>query len=584
VSSQENKSSLLEEELFYAQLKQTFLEEAAFLLEDVEEAMLTLDAEDQRDESLARIFRAAHSVKGSAASVGFTDLAAFAHIAEDCLSVLRAQSSLVRPDIVSLLLDSIDALKARVQSIREDESVAGKPWDVRELTARLKAVTAELTHVHVHPEKTEPEPYSQSFGFFDDEPPVHAAADTDIHGSSPVKGSAEKSGKIAHTGSQVLKIDAERVESVLQLVSQLVVLKSQLELDQGASAHKSTAFVSLDKVVRELYDRALSMRMNSLKQLFVKMQRTIRDISTKIGKPVDFVMEGEDTELDRGLIEQIGDPLVHLIRNAIDHGIEASAERMRKGKGERGHIALRAFRRGSSVVIEISDDGGGINPAKIVAKAIEKKLITEDAAASLTPRQINGLLFLAGFSTAASVTDLSGRGVGLDVVKSNVEAVKGHIEIDSVLDQGSTFRVILPLTAAIMSGVVVEVGEEKYIVPMEAVQEFIKLKDGMLKGYGGSGQLLYVRGHYCPITHLGTLMNTPGSQRGETALLLESGGNRLGIIVDRVLGISQVVLKSVRNISSGGVIAGAAVLGDGRVAPVLDVPSLVAVIQESVAA
>ncbi len=569
-----SKSEILEAE-FQERLKQTFLEETSFLIDDLEETVLGLEAKEARESLLSRIFRSLHSIKGSAASVGFVCLSGFAHVLEDYLSEIRANPSLVDPDVISILLESVDTLRKRHVEL-SNGTKDSEFWDVDELKYRLLKLASQHKSISDpnHPE------YSQAFGIFD-EMPEHPSED--LHKEVALRGtgsddhletnSSKPKDKENKSGAQVLKIDSARVEDVLQLVGQLVILKGQVEQDVGTGIQlaRSSAFSGLEKVIRDLYDKALSMRMNSMKQLFMKMQRIVRDTSARLNKPIAFEMSGEDTEMDRSIIEQMGDPLTHLIRNAIDHGIENSDLRRSRAKSEQGKVQLRAYRRSGMVIIEVADDGGGIHRDKVIDRAIKRSLISKETAAKLTPSQVHDLLFLPGFSTAEAVTDLSGRGVGLDVVRSNVENMKGLIEIDSTYEKGTTFRISLPLTAAIMSGVVVAVHGKRFIFPTEVVAEFLTIREESVKPYGSRGQLLEIRGDYVPLLSLASLMEFKSEGNGTVALLIEQKDLRIGIIVDRVIGIHQVVLKGIGEVASSKLLAGAAILSDGYVAPVIDV-------------
>jgi len=541
-----------DEELLQAELQSIFMEGAPGIVEEFEQKLLELETTSDPKETLASIFRAAHSLKGSAASVGFTGLAAFAHKAEDCLSILRNHPGLLSKDVVSSLLQALDIMKAWIDGLKEKGSAFGEPEGVGAIVILLQDTTSRLADAVSGEKKESPGNPATPTGL--NTPPAAA------------KGTKIKS-------SNTIKVDSERVDLVMDLVGELVVIKSQLLQDSAikdlGSARVEGVLSLLDKTVRELYDKALSMRMTSLKSLFLKVERAVRDTSVKVGKDVVMETDGEDTELDRAIIEHLGDPLMHLARNAVDHGIEDAEARFEGNKPAIGQLRLAAGNRGSNVIIEISDDGRGLDPAKIAKKAVEKGLVDKTAITNLRPEEINKFLFLPGFSTAEKVTDVSGRGVGLDVVKTAVENLKGKIEIDSTPGRGTVFRLVLPLTTAILDGVIVTIGGHRYILPMDVISEFVNLCPGMLTGVD-TGEVLNLRESFIPSIRMARQLGFKAGPE-QLAIIVNSGGNRVAFIVDDVVQQSQVVLK---NLNTGPEethgVSGAAILGDGRVALVLD--------------
>ncbi|HEY8272837.1 MAG TPA: ATP-binding protein, partial [Pseudobdellovibrionaceae bacterium] len=438
--------------------------------------MMSLENGTNAAEDLSQIFRVAHSVKGGAAAVGLPDLCKFAHVMEDLLSVLRADPELVNSNVISLLLRSGDELKKRISSLQNGEN---SPWDPSALAQELVQTHENLTGTKIqhHVKKVEdPEEVKAEApdDFFSEPPENHAnlelmaellgqmspeeRATSEQPSSQPVLRSATK-------GSQkpqnvVIKVDTGRVDSVLDAVGELVVLKNQLVDDDyikgGGNIRLGGIVDQLDKAVRELYEKTLSIRMTPLKSLFVKMQRIVRDVSLSLNKPVDLQLIGEETEVERTVFELLGDPLVHLVRNAMDHGVENSQIRAERNKPAMAKVMVSAKQSGGNVMIDIVDDGGGINREKVLKKAIEKNLISPGVDPnSLSDDQVFQFIFSAGFSTADKVSDLSGRGVGLDVVRSNLERINGKINISSKLGQGTTFRLTIPLTTAITDGIVV---------------------------------------------------------------------------------------------------------------------------------
>jgi len=317
--------------------------------------------------------------------------------------------------------------------------------------------------------------------------------------------------------------------------------------------------------------------MVPIKPTFQKMSRLVRDISGKVGKPVNFEVAGEDTELDRNVVEEVSDPLVHMTRNAIDHGLESPEDRIDAGKPEAGHIRISAYHSGSNIAIEISDDGRGIDPEKVLAKALSKGIV--DANANLSKQEIFQLIFAPGFSTAAEVTDISGRGVGMDVVRKNIEKLRGKVEIESEIGAGSTFRILLPLTMAIVDGLVVKVGDSRFILPSTSVKLALRPEEASLTSVQGKEEALNIRDKVYPLKRLHEIFgiqNAVTDPKKGTVVIVESNDRQYGLLVDAMIQKQEVVIKSLgsmmQNLSG---ISGGAILGDGSIALILDTRSLV---------
>lgn len=552
---------------FIEALRKEFLEEAGYLLEQCEEALLGLDDEARRPEQLANIFRAAHTVKGSGAAVGFEDLVGFAHRFEDCLALLRMSPQLLTTELTSLFLRVVDALKQRVQQLRQGGDA---PWDPKELMLELTAATHALQAPALGLSK--PPAEAPAFGFFDEAPPAQARSAP----PPPPTGEAARDG-----GGNSIRVDCQRIDSFMDIVGELVVVKSQLFNKVASYATDSglqTIASLLDTIVRDLQDKALSIRMTPLKPLFLKLQRLVRDLSIKVDKPVTFAMAGEDTELDRTMVELLADPLMHMIRNSVDHGIEPPERRRAAGKSDTGLVTLAARQIGGRVVIEVRDDGGGLDRGRIVAKAIERGLVSPES--ELSERDAYALIFQPGFSTAEKVSDVSGRGVGMDVVKTNIERLKGTIDIQSAPGEGTTFFVSLPLTTSITDGILVDVGGQPLVIPMDGVRDLVPI-DQVIP-FGTDGQLLQVRGNILPMLDLSKVLTAGRRSRvvrlrqgRSMAVVVEGAGRRQALVVEAVVGQMQVVLKPLgAGLSEVPGVAGAAILGDGRVALVIDLATL----------
>ncbi|MCM2332517.1 MAG: chemotaxis protein CheA, partial [Anaeromyxobacteraceae bacterium] len=384
-------------------------------------------------------------------------------------------------------------------------------------------------------------------------------------------------------GSQLretVKVDLERVDSMVEMIGELIIVESMVvhapEIAQLTSLKVRNYLNQLTKISRDLQNVAMRMRMVPVRGAFQKMARLVRDLSRKSGKDIVLEQSGEDTEMDRSMVERIEDPLVHLVRNSIDHGTETAQERKAAGKPARAVIRLSAYHEGGSIVVELSDDGRGLQKEKILAKAREKGLVEEGR--DLSEQEIYNLIFLPGFSTAARVTEISGRGVGMDVVKRNIEGMRGRVSVSSRPGQGTTFKMVLPLTLAIIEGMLIACGKEKYIIPSLSIVESLRPTEDMISLAAGRGEIINVRGEILPLLRLHRLLQMEGAERSPTeghVVVLEGLGRKVGIVVDDVLTQQQVVIKPLgQGIGDTDFLSGAAILSDGRVGLILNVDRL----------
>ena len=393
---------------------------------------------------------------------------------------------------------------------------------------------------------------------------------------------ADKKEKSAAASSSI-RVGIDKIDDLINMVGELVITQSMLSMlgedfNMSRLEKLQEGLIQLDRHTRELQESVMQIRMVPISFTFSRFPRMVRDLSEKLDKKIELVMHGENTELDKTVIEKIGDPLVHLVRNSIDHGIEMPEDRIAAGKPETGTIQLNAFHRGGNIVIEITDDGKGIDKDVIYAKGVEKGLV--ESGAKLSDQQIYDLLFNPGFSTAAEITDVSGRGVGMDVVKKNIMSLGGAIETHSVKGQGSIFSIRLPLTLAILDGQSVSVGNDNYIIPLVSIVESVQPKKEQLNMVAGKGETYKLRDEYLPILRVCDLFNIPDAKAHnlEDGLLVvvEADGKHFGVFVDDLLGQQQVVIKSLEsNYKRIEGISGATILGDGSVALILDVPGLI---------
>ena len=401
----------------------------------------------------------------------------------------------------------------------------------------------------------------------------------------PVRDNGEPADEYAKAGaaleSATLRVSVEKVDQLINLVGELVITQAMLaqksrELDDGANHPLLAGLADLDRNTRDLQEAVMSIRMIPMSVVFNRFPRMLRDLAAKLGKKVDLVTQGESTELDKGLVEKITDPLTHLIRNSCDHGIEMPEDRRAKGKTEHGTITLSATHEGGSILIEVRDDGKGLSREKLLKKAREKGI---DAPDSMTDNEVWNLIFAPGFSTAEEVTDVSGRGVGMDVVKKNITALNGTVEIDSAEGYGMRVSVRLPLTLAIMDGMSVRVADEVYLLPLASVIESFQIKPTDINTMAQGARVVKVRDEYMPVIELERVFQVPRFEYNPASpimVVVESDGARVALMVDELLGQQQVVIKNLEsNYRKVPNISGATILGDGKVALILDTSGLV---------
>jgi two-component system chemotaxis sensor kinase CheA len=420
-------------------------------------------------------------------------------------------------------------------------------------------------------------------------PPAPSAATTAPATAPAAVGAAEKAmpagkpaAKAAASGGGSIRVDTNKIDTLINMVGELVITQSMLgllgeEFEMNKLERLREGLAQLERHTRELQESVMQIRMLPISFSFSRFPRLVHDLSLKLNKKIELRMTGESTEVDKTVIEKIGDPLVHLVRNSLDHGIEMPEERLAAGKSETGEVQLNAFHKGGSIVIEIRDDGRGLNKDKLLSKAIERGLVPLDN--NLSDKQIYELIFAPGFSTADQVSDVSGRGVGMDVVRRNINELGGSIEIESYPGKGSAIIIRLPLTLAILDGQTISVGEETYIVPLVSIVESIQISEEVINRVAGRGETFKLRDEYLPIVRLHDVFGIrhPKAQRLQEGLLVvvEGDGRRCGLFVDDLLGQQQVVIKSLEaNYRKVDGISGATILGDGSVALILDIPGL----------
>ena len=579
-----------------AELLVEFHAEAVDHLQQIEAALLVLDEQPEDSDALASIFRSFHSIKGVSGFLKLTPMHTLTHEVESLLDLARNGELLLTSTIITEILNSRDAVQEMVQQITvalEQGVLPDTVVPVSHLIAAVKRVAvpdAERTGaaetvaadplpmpplgeetVDPAPDTVTPAPASETAA-----PPKEVAKT-----ASPAKSGVPRAA-IAPS----VRVNTEKLDTLMNVVGELVIVQSQLleSSREGAvdasddSSTMSRNLTQLGRITKELQHTAMSLRMVPVKPTFQKMERIARDLSRDCGKRVLFTVSGEDTEIDRSVVEEIADPLVHMVRNAMDHGLEDPEGRIEAGKEEMGNVSLSAYHKGSNIVIELQDDGRGLNTEKLLAKARSKGIVGEHH--GLEEAEIYQLIFHPGFSTAETVTAVSGRGVGMDVVKRNIEKLRGKIEIESELGKGSIFRIMLPLTMAIIDGMVVKVGEDRFILPSTSVQMALRPSQEQLSRINGSGEVLDHRGKILPIQRLHERFGIDGAIEQPTEaimVIVESAGRTHALLVDEMINKQEVVIKSLGSFLQGlhGV-AGGAILGDGNIALILDPGALFA--------
>ena len=544
------------------ELLRDFLTESRDGLAAAEQALLALEGDPSDQESINVVFRAFHTIKGTSAFMGLDQVAGFAHHAETLLSRVRERELAYSQEVASLSLRSADLLRELLDAV--DTALAGD-GRVRRPTS-YEALLHDLHHVD--------EIIAGARAQGAAAPAVRR--DDAGEAAAPAGGARKK-----EAGELSVRVRTDRLDRLIDLVGELVIAQSVIGGDDtvraGGNHDLLKKVTHAGKIVRELQDLSMSMRMVPLRTTFQKLARVVRDVAVKAGKQVEFVTEGEETELDRNMVDVVGDPLVHMVRNSVDHGIEPPADRAGRGKDATGRVTLRAYNQGGFVVVELRDDGRGLDREKILAKAVAVGLAQPEA--KYTDEQVWQFIFAPGFSTAAQVTDISGRGVGMDVVRRNIESIRGRIEIDSTLGQGTTFRIRLPLTLAVTDGMLVRVGTERYIVPITNIHMTFRPERAMLQSVTGRGEVVMLRGEVMPILRVHEVMGVPGAMTDPCDALLmvvADGDRRTALLVDELLGQQQVVAKALGDqIGALPGIAGGAILGDGRVGIILDVAEMV---------
>ena len=650
-----------------------FASEAIEHLDNADVYLLTLEAEPQDEEALNAVFRAFHTIKGSAGFLELDEIGTLSHEAENLLDLARKGKLILTGSIMDVIFDAVDALKKFVDNLcdalstgetlpaddslpqlltRIKEAAEGKVNEEQSPQVPVTAPGMKLGEILVESGKATEEDVEKALGKMEMPAPkkkigeilaesnvassikvdealkrqqespdetklgevlveMGAATGEDVEAAlekqqNPPAGprlgeQLVRDGEVAakdvaqalrtqkNTATQqtvkvkeTVKVDADRLDRLVETIGELVIAESIVSQfvsrGNGGRAQTNQQMGHLDKITRELQELGTSLRMVSVRPTFQKMARLVRDLARKAGKQIEFSMSGEDTELDKTVVDNIGDPLVHMVRNAVDHGIEANPEdRRNTGKSKTGHIELRAFHKGGNINIEIQDDGRGLDREVILAKARERGLVSDGD--SMSDREVFNMIFQPGFSTAAKITDISGRGVGMDVVRRNIDALRGQVEISSELGKGSVFTIRMPLTLAIIDGMVLRAGQERYIIPTLSIVRSVRPQKKDLTTVLKRGEMLSLHGELIPLLKLDRLFNIDGAEQDPSraiVVVVEDDGRQTGLIADELLGQQQIVIKSLGDVfrNTAG-ISGGAIMPDGRVGMILDIGGLV---------
>ncbi|HEY0253052.1 MAG TPA: chemotaxis protein CheA, partial [Kofleriaceae bacterium] len=550
---------------------QEFLVEGRENLDRLERELVAFEKDGASDQSISALFRTVHTVKGTAGFFGFERLQSLAHVAENLLSKVRDGLLALSKEIVSALLAVVDGCRMMMDWV-EQTGTDGDD-DYPGLKAKLEALTA--TAADDPDDVAEPTPAPAP------EPVVAApvaAAPVVVAEvvAAPEPVAAPKAAPPAHAdrADTTVRVDVSLLDKLMDLAGELVLARNQLLKLSALGRDTATAQATqrLDQITSELQDSVMKTRMQPIGTVWAKLPRVVRDLAGELGKQIRLEMEGEDTGLDRSILEAMKDPLTHIVRNACDHGVESPKKRIEKGKMGEGLLRLRASHEGGHVMIEIADDGAGIDPDRVKAKALERGIITPDRAAKMTTSEAQALVFAPGFSTAEKITNVSGRGVGMDVVKTNIERIGGTVEIESVFGQGTTLRIKIPLTLAIIPALIVTAGTERYAVPQNGVLELVRIDAAAGKRVElvGGEPVYRLRGELLPLVYLANVLGGPPS--GSTIVVLHNEGRPFGLVVDSVQDTEEIVVKPTgKRLKELTTYSGATILGDGRVALIVDV-------------
>jgi two-component system chemotaxis sensor kinase CheA len=581
-----------------------FIQESRDHIHSAETLMLDLESDPTNSEFINSIFRSYHTIKGVAGFLGLKQVSELAHSIENVMDQARKNTLLIKPVHIDLLLQSMDCLKEIIANIEAgcefgkftlppsyfvileklsvpdaidlqytDSTISGPPKKLGTMLIEKGEIdTEQLIDALKKQDSGDPRKIGKIF-VEDNGVRVRSVAE-----AIAVQTQSRSSKNIEET----IRVPVNRLDQLIDAIGEAVISQSMVTADPAIKSSASqtllTKLSQTNLIMRQIQELSMSLRMVSVKATFQKMARLVRDLSKKSGKEIEFVTEGEDTEIDKSVVENIGDPLIHMIRNSVDHGIEKVTEREATGKNKVAKIQLRAYHKAGNVFIEIQDDGKGLDRDAIYEKAVSKDLCKAND--KLTDNEVFQFIFLPGFSTAKVVTDVSGRGVGMDVVKRNIEALRGSVEMTSERGKGTTFTLRLPLTLAIIDGMVVRVDSEMCIIPTLSIIETISTSSEHIVSVLEKGEMIKVRGNLIPLLHMSSIFNkqhTKLNGKAKVTLIIEDMlGRKAGLLVDEIVGQQQVVIKNLGN-GLGEVpgISGGAIMSDGTVSLIIDISNIV---------
>ncbi len=553
-----------------------FIAEANEHIETAESALLEIENEPDNGELVNKIFRSFHTIKGMAGFLNLTDIGSLAHSSENLLDMARKGQLVLAGDISDVVFESVDMLKAMIATLKTSLEAGRSIPSQSGLSSLLEALKDAS-------EGRTPAPSLHTDKAREKDKKLDEIVEDKPEAKKPV----EAAGATARASEEKIKVGTTRLDNLINMTGELVIAQlmvaEEIKTTQAFDHELVRKVAHQGKIVRELQELSMSMRMVPIQGVFQKMTRLARDLSRKAGKKVDFVTIGEETELDRTVVDKVADPLIHMVRNSLDHGIEKSEDRVKTGKSDTGHVELRAFHQAGNIVIEIEDDGKGLDKERILKKAIENGVV--DPSQDLSDEDVFKLIFHPGLSTAEKITSVSGRGVGMDVVKKNIESLRGKIEIGSTKGKGTIFTIRLPLTLAIIDGQVVCIGKHRYIIPINSIVRSLRPKPEQISSVQNRGEVVLERGELIPLVRLHRLLGViPATEDPTKALVVvvEEDGKKCCLLVDDLLAQQQVVIKSLGE-ALGRIrgVSGGAIMGDGKVCLILDIPGLVGLAQAS---
>jgi two-component system chemotaxis sensor kinase CheA len=622
-------SMLFDDEM--KEIVESFIVETREILEGLDQDLLELERGSTDNDLLNRIFRAAHTVKGTSGFLGFEQMSELTHKFEEILNKLRKLELVVTPSTMDVIFMGFDVMKTLLHKIESKDLSHIDLTDIMQKFDMISEPEADAPHSENDQDAAEvsdqpadsvsvpvvPPPQAddgnllQGFDPLDDDEdkedaaprsegaalspdPLPAAKQTAKDGQDANATQQAGQSKIQKTTDSTIRVDVQRLDNLMNLVGELVLGRNRLaqisfmigEEHEGEELSKELGDTAaqIDFITTELQAAIMKTRMVPIGKVFNKFPRLMRDLSRETNKEIDLVISGEETELDKSIIEEINDPLVHLLRNSVDHGVELPADREKLGKARKGTVWLRAEHEGNHIVITVEDDGRGIDMAKIKAKALEKGLITEADAAEMSTRDTFNLIFLPGFSTATKVTNISGRGVGMDVVRSNITRLNGIIDVESQVGLGTKIVIKLPLTLAIIQGLLVQVKQEVFVIPLSSVVEVVRVAREDIDTINGK-EVFRIRNSVLPLVRIENVFTVNGQCVDPTRAYVVVVGlaeTRVGIVVDSLLGQKEVVIKSLGGyLGNIDGIAGSTILGDGTVKMIIDIGELIKLVGTS---